>query len=414
MSIARNLSTLASNLDSTGKLTSNAISADASSALASGVEIYDSINLIPLVNIDQGDLAFVTGNNRFYLSNGTGWYNIALVNEDPAITLETTTYIIEDGDSATVTPTATDPEGFPITWSSAFTSGDSNAFNVVQVDNEFTVTIDSADTGVANWQIRASDGINVAIKNVGLVTPTPGSGLSQAYSAVSADAILTKLGTAAVNGYYWILPSGSAESAVLTYCYFDHDNNKGYMLLVSADHSNANTMINGNASTSVGLVLESDNVTTVDGTTHDILTADTYWRVSRDFFDRLETGSGGSMEILILANSDTSTPMTAWSQITHTHSTGDVLTDTPGAFCRSSSNGSYNMGGGYYLMDWSGFAYGSYHQGIATNTGYHANDPGSHWGHFHRSGVNSGVYAFGDNVYIQEVEWDARYFYFIR
>ena len=72
MSIARNLSTLASKLDSTGKLTSNAISSEASSALASGVEIYDSINLIPLVNIDQGDLAFVTGNNRFYLSNGTG------------------------------------------------------------------------------------------------------------------------------------------------------------------------------------------------------------------------------------------------------------------------------------------------------------------------------------------------------
>ena len=34
MSIARNLSTLASNLDSTGKLTSNAISSEASSALA--------------------------------------------------------------------------------------------------------------------------------------------------------------------------------------------------------------------------------------------------------------------------------------------------------------------------------------------------------------------------------------------
>jgi hypothetical protein len=123
------------------------------------------------------------------------------------------------------------------------------------------------------------------------------------------------------------------------------------------------------------------------------------------------------MEMLLMANSDNSTPMTDWTAITHTVNTGDVLTDAPGAFCRSSSNGMYNMGGNWWLSDYSGSNYGSYHQGIIsyfTTPGYHANDPGSHYGHFHRSGVNTGIYSFGDNVYIQETEWNARYFYFIR
>ena len=32
-----------------------------------------------------GDQAFVTATNRLYLWNGTGWYNIALINTNPSI-----------------------------------------------------------------------------------------------------------------------------------------------------------------------------------------------------------------------------------------------------------------------------------------------------------------------------------------
>ena len=40
-------------------------------------------NDLPTSGNTAGEQRFVTGNNRLYMWNGSGWYNIALVNTSP-------------------------------------------------------------------------------------------------------------------------------------------------------------------------------------------------------------------------------------------------------------------------------------------------------------------------------------------
>ena len=51
---------------------------------AGSAAVYATIDLLP-ASANTGDQAFVTGSNRLYLWNGTGWYNIALINTNPTI-----------------------------------------------------------------------------------------------------------------------------------------------------------------------------------------------------------------------------------------------------------------------------------------------------------------------------------------
>ena len=116
-----------------------------------------------------GDQAFVTGTNRLYLWNGSGWYNIALINATPTISGVNATYTLaQDGTATTVTITATDPEGLPITYSIASdTSG--NIATVAQgtgaSTNVFTITpsTNTAHAGTFSLTFRASDGVNIAL-----------------------------------------------------------------------------------------------------------------------------------------------------------------------------------------------------------------------------------------------------------
>ena len=115
-----------------------------------------------------GDMAFVTGTNRLYLWNGSGWYNIALINTTPTISGANANYELAiDGTATTVTITATDPEGLPITYSLlSDTSG--NTATVTQGTgantNVFTITpsTNTAHAGTFSLTFRASDGVNIA------------------------------------------------------------------------------------------------------------------------------------------------------------------------------------------------------------------------------------------------------------
>ena len=115
-----------------------------------------------------GDQAFVTGTNRLYLWNGSGWYNIALINTTPSISGVSAAYnLAMDGTATTVTITATDPEGLPITYSIVSdTSG--NIATVTQgtgaSTNVFTITpsTNEAYAGTFSLTFRASDGVNIA------------------------------------------------------------------------------------------------------------------------------------------------------------------------------------------------------------------------------------------------------------
>ena len=139
--------------------------ADGGAGVAS---VYATVDALPTSGNTQGDMAHVTANNTLYFWNGSGWYKIALINTNPSISGVASSYSLAiDGTATTVTITASDPEGLPITYSIASdTSG--NIATVAQgtgaSTNVFTITpsTNTAYAGSFTLTFRASDGVNIA------------------------------------------------------------------------------------------------------------------------------------------------------------------------------------------------------------------------------------------------------------
>ena len=137
-------------------------------ASGSGTTPYATLAELPLSGNETGAQAFVSETNRLYIWNGSGWYNIALINTAPSIiqggiggySLAT------DGTPTVITLQANDPEGIPITWGYTVTSGTlGTTATVTQADNVFTITpgtVDPTDAGTFQLTFTASDGVNVA------------------------------------------------------------------------------------------------------------------------------------------------------------------------------------------------------------------------------------------------------------
>lgn len=135
-----------------------------------GVNEYDSINLLPLSSVNEGSLALVNSTNTLYLYS-SGWYKIALINNNPAITggYSSAYDLAQDGTPLEITIIANDPEGIPLTWSYEVTSGSltnngGTTATVSNVDNVFTITptTNSLYAGVFSLTFKASDGINIS------------------------------------------------------------------------------------------------------------------------------------------------------------------------------------------------------------------------------------------------------------
>ena len=77
-----------------------------------GVTVYATKEDLPSSGLTSGDQAYVTANSRFYISNGSGWYNVALINATPSLTIDPTGSIAlsTEGATTTITLTATDSD----------------------------------------------------------------------------------------------------------------------------------------------------------------------------------------------------------------------------------------------------------------------------------------------------------------
>ena len=135
-----------------------------------GAAIYaDMAALIAATGMSNGDFGLVTATNNIYVYNGSGWYKIATVQNDSpsAITGVDGTYeLATDGTATVITAVSTDPEGFPLTWSYAVTSGSLGTIATVsQVDNVFTITPSTteSDAGTFELTFSATDGVNGAV-----------------------------------------------------------------------------------------------------------------------------------------------------------------------------------------------------------------------------------------------------------
>lgn len=147
-------------------------------AASGGVTTYSAIGDLPLTGNSAGDMAYVSGNNRLYINNGTGWYNIALVNTNPSITSvqdansSTSPFVLStDGTATVITITASDPEEVPLTYSYSVTSGSlTNGGGTTATvsqgtganTNVFTITptTNLSYSGSFTLTFTASDGIN--------------------------------------------------------------------------------------------------------------------------------------------------------------------------------------------------------------------------------------------------------------
>jgi len=163
------LSKLATDIDANGNLTADGV---VGGELGGSVTVYDSIGLLPYQGNQIGDEAFVNSNNRLYLWQGSGWYNIALINQAPSILSVqdsdggTTPFeLSSEGNVTTITITATDSDGDPITFSATADSDFNGLATISQDASVFTVTPlseDSATTTSGTVTFTATDGINIS------------------------------------------------------------------------------------------------------------------------------------------------------------------------------------------------------------------------------------------------------------
>jgi hypothetical protein len=127
---------------------------------------YSDISELPLSGNDLGAQALVYGTNRLYIWNGTGWFAIALINLTPNIVVGADSAYDLDvtGANTVIELLAEDPEGIPITWSYAVTTGDlNNTATISQSANVFTITPSTlvSDSNTFAITFSASDGVNI-------------------------------------------------------------------------------------------------------------------------------------------------------------------------------------------------------------------------------------------------------------
>ena len=146
------------------------------SALGDGVGGMQTFaNMAALVahtGMSAGDQALVNDLNKMFVYTGSGWFLIATVtNSSPTdITGVNGSYDLAiDGSPTTITAVSTDPEGFPLTWSYAVTTGSlGSTATVSQADNVFTITPSStvADAGTFSITFSVTDGATGAVQAV--------------------------------------------------------------------------------------------------------------------------------------------------------------------------------------------------------------------------------------------------------
>ena len=174
---------------------------------------FESADALPLSGNNVGDQAFVQSTNRLYIWNGSGWYNIALINTSPTLDpggSPDPTYELDSngGTPITIQLSATDPEGLPITYSAIPSDSAQYFADIVQNNNEFIISAKSTEIiqqydsmgGAFSITFKASDGVNLA------------TALSEFRISFSApgEALFTSLGSRT-----WIVPDNVENISVV-------------------------------------------------------------------------------------------------------------------------------------------------------------------------------------------------------
>ena len=163
--------------------------------------LADMDALIAATGMSDGDQAFVLATNNLYIYKTNGWFKIATVeNLQPGSIsgVESSYALANDGTATTITAVSEDPEGFPLTWSYAVTTGSlGNTATISQTDNVFTITpsTDEANAGEFSITFSVTDEATGVVSAVSAFTLSFGVDISQAtydnvsFSVASQDTI---------------------------------------------------------------------------------------------------------------------------------------------------------------------------------------------------------------------------------
>ena len=131
-----------------------------------GATIVANNASLPLVGLTAGQFAFSTANSELFISNGSGWYKIALINETPTITLSTESIVLESENFVDITYTVVEPEGTPttVTVSNSAIANTSLA-KVVHFSGNNTIRVFANTVALSGATITVSvtDGENIGV-----------------------------------------------------------------------------------------------------------------------------------------------------------------------------------------------------------------------------------------------------------
>jgi len=154
-------------------------------AQASGLSYLSTLDSLPTSNLTSGDQAFVAANQRLYISNGTGWYNVSLINLTPQFDsdINSAFSIVDSQTPLIITNPASDsdnPDAI-ITYGGTLSDSGQYLIALTRDSSVWTFTPLSADSVHSNvtlgnipdsaggdftYTFTATDGINTATKAV--------------------------------------------------------------------------------------------------------------------------------------------------------------------------------------------------------------------------------------------------------
>jgi hypothetical protein len=154
---------IASILDNTGDIKSTSLD-----NVSTGLTVYATLDDLPTSGLTSGQQAFVTSANRVYVSNGSGWYSVALFNATPRLTIDPTGAVVlaTDGSTPTViTLTGTDSDNADASLIYSVESDGSfgGLATLSQDSSVFTITPlaeGSATTTSSTLTFKVSDGVS--------------------------------------------------------------------------------------------------------------------------------------------------------------------------------------------------------------------------------------------------------------
>jgi hypothetical protein len=154
---------LAGILDNTGDIKSTSLD-----NVSTGLTVYATIDDLPTSGLTSGQQAFVTSANRVYVSNGSGWYSVALFNATPRLTISPSgavTLAVDGSTPTVITLTGTDSDNADanLVYSVESDGSFSNIATLSQDSSVFTITPlaeDSATPGSSTLTFKVSDGIS--------------------------------------------------------------------------------------------------------------------------------------------------------------------------------------------------------------------------------------------------------------